>query len=607
MRRTFLKLAGLGFGATLGGLLVGLLEALYFGVSPLYAALLYGSLWAIAGAALALLLAPWWRGQPVPTTQVRWGLAAAIVPSSLVLIRFVVQRDLLAESPRGGLVATGIAMIVAVALLVAIIAGARVIRRRLAVEQMFGAKAWLVPLAVLAAFTIRAQAGDDALPETAPPARPAGGSGVVLVVFDALRADALGVYGAGPHRGKPASPTFDALAQRGLVFHDLSAQASWTRPAVASLLTSRHVSGHATMAKTAVLPETLPTIASVLAAAGVKTGAVVTNYNLEPGYGFARGFDEFRYLAPARYLGAPERANRLAAYNVYRLLRERFLRHQRQARHFYRSGQVVNALALEMADRLGDGRFFLYLHYMEPHDPFFAVDGSSWAKVSDPNPPAAWAGRMREAYADEVHRSDRALAELLAGLEQRFGDRVTVVVTSDHGEEFGDHNGFYHGTTLYEELLHLPLIIAGRVPPGVDTELARQIDLAPTITGLLGVAPPPGWEGRDLLGPGPRAAVSLAEQDHEGNRLESLRRGGDKLILANPDNPRGLQPVELYDLAADPREMDNLAAGAGELREQLGELLEAAKRAAAQGGARAADKTIDGDAAAELRALGYVE
>ncbi len=591
----------LAAGAALGGLLVGLSEAFYRAAEPGFAALFYGALWALVGGALALVLALRRR-----QLGMRVGLLLALAPSAFVLVRFAVLRDLLQE--RGGLYALAAGLVAAGLIAAAVLGLAPLVARRLPSSRP--AWLWAAPALVVIGFFVRAQGADDALPTSpAPAAEALSGQGVIVLVVDTLRADALGAYGAHPHRGKPASPRFDALATRGRLFADTSAQASWTRPAVASLFTSRHVSAHTTMHKSAALPDSLPTLASVLKERGVATAAVVTNYNLEEDFGFARGFATYRYLPPARYLGAPARANRLAAYNLYRLLVERFGSRARESRHFYRSARTVNALAFEILERVGNGPFFLYLHTMEPHDPYFATDGASFARVAEPHPPPERAQAMRLAYADEVHRFDAALGELVDGLKARgLLERTTLVVTSDHGEEFAEHGGFYHGTTLYEEQLRVPLVLVGpQISPGVDTSLARQIDVAPTVLARFGVNAPPAWEGRDLLGSSEPPTATLAEEDHEGNVLTSVRVGERKLIRANPQNPRGLAPVELYDLAADPGERQNLA-GDGLAVQTMVSALNARLEAARRGGVAApTSRRLDAEAQAELRSLGYVQ
>jgi arylsulfatase A-like enzyme len=361
------------------------------------------------------------------------------------------------------------------------------------------------------------------------------------------------------------------------------------------------------MAKNSVLPASLPTIASVLAEGHVQTAAVVTNYNLEPAYGFARGFADYVYLAPARYLGAPPEAYRLAAYETYRLLRERYVTFDRQQRYFYRSGAAVSTRALGMLDAVGDKDFFLYLHYMEAHDPYFAVTGESYARVSSPKPPVSLADPMREAYRDGVQRFDTYFGMLRDGLDERhLTERTTIIVVADHGEEFADHGGFYHGLTLYEEMLHVPLLISGPgIAAGTDDRLVRQIDLGPTVLGRFGAKAPTSWEGKDIFAGSERATISIAEENHEGNVLRAIRTGNDKLIVANPDNPRGLAPSELYDLGRDPREKYPLHTEAVAAR-LLG-VLENALNAARRGGAHATTHDRDAASEAELRALGYVQ
>ncbi len=604
MKRLVEQAGALVAGLTLGGLIAGTAEALYRGVEAWYAAALYGALWGAVGLGTAVLIAPWgqlWRRHR-PTAGA--GLALALGLSGLVLVRFFVERDVLAEAPSARWIALGAGLFAGFVLAAVGLA----LSPWLATFDRRPRRGYALAVGVIAAFTILALRGDDSLPlRPSAPTRQLHGEGVILVVVDTLRADMLGAYGASAHRDAPATPKFDAFAAKSLLFRNVSAQASWTRPAMATLLTSRHASGHATMAKNAVLPDSLPTIASELAAAKVHTGAVVTNYNLEQDYGFARGFDEFRYLPPARYLGAPARANRLAAYNVYRLLRERFWRKNREARHFYRSAHTVNAVCFDMLERMGDGRFFLWLHYMEPHDPYFATDGRSFARVSDPQPSAREAGTLRDAYRDDVRRVDEGFGELLEGLTARgLAARTTVIFVADHGEEFAEHGGFYHGQTLYEEQLAVPLAIRGpAIAPSIVTSLAEQLDIAPTILARFGVAAPSTWEGHDLLSPHAAPEVTVAEEDHEGHRLQSIRRGAQKLIVANPDNPRGLRPREVYDLAADPHERTPLAAEpptASALGDELHAILDRAR----SGAATASSRKLDANAEAELRAIGYV-
>lgn len=599
------RVGGFAAGTTLGGLVVGLAEAAYRQVDYVYAALLYGALWAIAGTLLAFCAALVIR--KTPPGLITSGAALALATSVFVLTRFIVFRDIYLEAPDKSLTAFGIALAASASALVPVIWASNWVRQRFVAQGARSGLWWGVPLAAIAAFGVAAVTGQDDDIAREAESHTLRGKGVILVVVDALRADMVGAYGAGQHRGAAPTPAFDAWANGGSRFSDMSAQASWTKAAVASIMTSRHVTGHDTMSKVAVLPPSLPTVASVLADAGVKTGAVVTNYNLEEGYGFDHGFGSYRYLPPARYLGAPARANRLAAYNVYRMLREKLLTGARQEKHFYRDGAAVNAEAFRMLEKIGDDSFFLYLHYMEPHDPYFAVDGSSYARVSTPHPDASAAGAMREAYRDGILRWDGHFAALLRGLAARgLTDNVRILVTADHGEEFADHGGFWHGTTLYEEQIHIPLVMRGDgVKAGVRNDIARQIDVAPTVLGFFGVAAPEMWEGRDLRSEAPAPTVTMAEEDHEGNVLTSVRQNGRKLITANAGNPRGLGTEELYDLTTDPVERKRLTDA--KAVESLSRAVEETRRNAKRGGASAATRPVDSNVESELRSLGYVK
>jgi arylsulfatase A-like enzyme len=162
----------------------------------------------------------------------------------------------------------------------------------------------------------------------------------------------------------------------------------------------------------------------------------------------------------------------------------------------------------------------------------------------------------------------------------------TVALTADHGEEFLDHGGWWHGTTLYQEQIHVPLLIKrpNEAQPGLlRRDPVRSVDIAPTLMATGGAVAPRAFQGRDLFGPiPPEAAVRFAEEDLEGNQLNALRVGDWKIVSANPGNPRGLPPLELFDLSRDPRETDNLAgveaARVQAMLRQMGEVRAATSR-----------------------------
>jgi uncharacterized membrane protein YbhN (UPF0104 family) len=193
-------------------------------------------------------------------------------------------------------------------------------------------------------------------------------------------------------------------------------------------------------------------------------------------------------------------------------------------------------------------------------------------------------------------------------------DQTAIVVTADHGEEFHEHGGWWHGTTLYNEAIAVPLIVKwprGAEPaprPEATDGRARLLDVAPTLVSLAGVGRPETWQGEDLRAGVPADRVLFAEEDHEGNVLAAVQTGRWKLITANPHNPRGLAPTELYDHASDPAETRNRAGDhlteVARLQHAIAEVgTQAVRQAVTDGG----EADMDSVTRARLRALGYVE
>jgi arylsulfatase A-like enzyme len=279
----------------------------------------------------------------------------------------------------------------------------------------------------------------------------------------------------------------------------------------------------------------------------------------------------------------------------------------------------VTATVRDWRDHHPPGKepLFLFVHYMDPHDPYFVhpFNGEGYARVANPNPPAELAEKLHRVYAGEVAYLDEHLGVLFDDLRKRgLWDRTLVVLTADHGEEFHEHGGWWHGTTLYDEQVHVPLLVkpARYTGPGkVVEELATSLDITPTVLASARLPLPGTLQGHPLPLDGaiPSARQSVfAEEDLEGNVLQAVRTRESKLISANPGNPRGLAPEELYDLTRDPGEHTNAVATAPAqaemMRAELGKsVLQARAHAGAteQAGAEAAGQHE------RLKALGYVD
>lgn len=375
---------------------------------------------------------------------------------------------------------------------------------------------------------------------------------LVLVVIDTLRADHLGAYG----HARAQTPRLDALAARGTRFTAARAPSSWTLPSVASILTGRYPAEHGVERLVSALGEEHVTIPETLAAAGYETAAFSANVSLvTPESGFAQGFERFDVLE------APADAKRV---DDPVLVRDGATRRQAAT-----ADTVTDAVLAWKAARRDPARpYFLYVHYFDPHasytppvayaerfgvkaeDPLLAR-GQAMVTFGGPPPGAPDLATLLALYDAEIAFTDHELGRLLDGL----GNEAIVVVTADHGEEFGDHRGMLHGRTLFEEMIWVPLLVAGAdLPPGrvVETPVSL-VSIAATLTELAGVPPSPGLAGRSLVpalrGGAPAADIVFAELA-TANALHRAAAidGTWKLIL-----DRGFAPV-LFDLAADPDE-----------------------------------------------------
>ncbi|MCU0235108.1 MAG: sulfatase [Thermoanaerobaculales bacterium] len=361
---------------------------------------------------------------------------------------------------------------------------------------------------------------------------------VVLYVVDTLRADRLGCSG-GP---EGISPAIDGLAAEGALFERAVAQSSWTKPSMVSLLSGLLTTEHGVRAREPVIPAAVPSLAERFAAAGYRTGAFTANAYLTRGAGFDRGFEHFEFA----HLDAHALTRRAIAW--------------------LRGGD--------------DGRpVFLWVHTIDPHAPYeprepfrgrwapgVPAGVGSFAHVrSLGGRPAAetapFIPQYRALYDAEVAQNDAAFGELLDALRAagRFDD-ACVVLASDHGEGFWEHGVNGHGWDLFEEAIHVPLVVK---PPrwrrGGERvgRLVQHVDLAPTLLRITGLPPLGGAEARDLFDPDPRRVV-FSEMLYDGRAGFAVRAG--ELKLVEPLSPGFLPRRALFDLAADPAETSDLAA-----------------------------------------------
>ena len=609
-------------GGLLAGAAIGAIEALasWWGahgageLPPVaWALVVYGSIGALAGLGLGVVAA-------LLRTD-GFGLALATIGGALgfVVARFRVVRDVFLEQlPAGRL-----PMVVQLVALLATIVLAVLLWRWL--RGADARRGWLTrpglaagAVAALAALWAGAGRVVGAPPPPPPPARtaaaPPGAPNVILLMVDTLRADRLGAYGYRAAR----TPRIDGLAADGVRFAHTFSQASWTRPSVATILTGLYPSSHGAVHKADVLPDRVETVAEALAAHGYYTVGFPNNVNVSPAFNFGQGFAEYRYLAPDLFFHADEAAAKLTLYNGLRLVRERFLARRVAVRNYYQPAEVVTDTILEWlgSPAAQSEPFFIFAHFMDPHDPYFVhpYDGEGYARVANPNPAAAVAEKYSGLYDGEIAYLDTHVGRLLDELKRRgLYERTLIVLTADHGEEFHEHGGWWHGTTLYDEQILVPLIMKpaqGGARGRVVDELAMSIDISPTVLSAAGVATPPVMQGHALPlddGVAPARESVFAEEDLEGNVLQAVRTRTTKLITANPGNPRGLQPEELYDIKTDPGEQKSLVASEPTVLEEMRAALGRSYLQARSHAGAGAQTDVDSVTKDRLRALGYLD
>jgi arylsulfatase A-like enzyme len=420
--------------------------------------------------------------------------------------------------------------------------------------------------------------------ETGPP-------NILLISIDALRADHLSCYGYDRH----TSPVLDGLAAQGTRFSRAFVNTHGTPPSHTTLLSSLYQESHRVgIQRDHVTGRSIPSgiemVQEVFAEAGWYTLAVTGGGHMSGEFGFSRGFEEYVDLARG-------------------------------------VDQGVDRLLENLRGPIDAGRpVFAFLHTYEVHSPYRppvgfrqlfgdytgAVRATSKALLEIQTEAAKVLTRedldyLESLYDGEIRFTDEVLGRLLTSLDDNgFFDNAVIVVTSDHGEEFGEHGGVLHGGKLFDELLHVPLIISGAgVDQGiVDPALVSLIDVAPTLLSLAGLEIPDAMEGRSVFGRPP----SERWQDQRvfaqyGDQLYCVRTPRWKLIQRTSN-----QRVKLYDLHRDPGEQRNLSTRRPELSAALLTELEEwrIRRPRIDLGSEM-EVELTQEMLEELKALGYVE
>lgn len=415
-----------------------------------------------------------------------------------------------------------------------------------------------------------------------PVARPAAPN-VLLIIWDTVRAASTSLFG-NPHR---TTPVLESLATRGAVFERAMATASWTLPSHASLFTGRYP--HQLSASWLnPLDDETPTLAEALAAHGYRTAGFSANriYGTRE-HGLQRGFsryDDFG-ISFGELLRSGGLTKRLFEADGMR----RFLR--QYARPGRRFAPEIRDEFFQWLDRGGNGHpFFAFLNIFDAHEPYlppapfdtmFLQPGhgrsglhETWsAGLGSPlDLSQDQVARQLEQYEGAIASIDHDLGVLIEGLRRRGAlDNTIVIVASDHGEAFGEHRTFSHGNDLYQNVLHVPLVVwyPPSVPAGTRVgSIVSLRDLPATIGDLTGTADS-SWrlEGRSLArywqDSGAGADTILAEIDQlprGGEPWYAVSQGDVRSIIADPWQLIVVSDSsQLFDLRADPDQRRDLA------------------------------------------------
>jgi len=391
-----------------------------------------------------------------------------------------------------------------------------------------------------------------------PKINPLSAPNIVLLVVDCLRPDHLGCYGY----ERSTSPAIDRLADSGIIYRQAYSCAPWTKPSVASMFTSVYANEHGATSLKDMLPAQFLTVAEALKNRGYRTFFFNSgNDCIGEHYQFGQGFD-----------------------------------------HYYMPSGSCNADTLTdkfkgCLDGISKGeRFFAYIHYMDTHAPYnrnrfnnlFTGGGSTYLKPGE-NYISSWHIRIMTAnnkitevekdflialYDGQIRYVDENIKKLVGFLKKKnIFDNTVIIVTSDHGEEFWDHGSYEHGHSLYNEILHVPLILSGGVFDRYEVSCrVSLLDVFPSVLRLI--------NNNKLSGNFRGIALQSADKEGTCNTRVLFSTGtlygdekyclvkGDKKLIYNSFNTENkgafygtaaVDNFEIYDLHADPLEKHNMA------------------------------------------------
>lgn len=464
---------------------------------------------------------------------------------------------------------------------------------------------------------------------------------ILLISLDTVRADHLSCYGY----SKSTTPNIDRLAENGTLFEHAYSNAVWTPPAHASMLTGLYPSEHGVVDQNR-LDSDIPTIAQNLLSNGYRTAGFVSNSQVGQLVGLDKGHETFVEI----WRGSQSKNIILRALRWFgrKALDIACLRDH--------GAKITNQLALKWLDEAqrGDKPFYLFLHYIDAHSPLKAprpyrtkfiskglirkIDQQVVKLMAD-NPLRFYSSNIIPnqfeneylvgLYDGEIGYLDKKIGEIAEYLKkEKLYDNTLIIITADHGEHFGEHGHYSHVSSLYQPIIHVPLIIKlpGSAAKGdKNNKIVQLIDIFPTILNVAGITSEINdhisgqeifncnstsedhyvvseWEGRI-----PYFILSDLKCDRTDERVSrftkkiySLIKGNYKYIVCSDGTE------EIYNLVDDPEERINLVAQDGSLGKLYGEFLQKWKEQLKPNKVLQETYTLDKEIEKNLKALGYL-
>lgn len=388
---------------------------------------------------------------------------------------------------------------------------------------------------------------------------------IVLISIETLRADRLNCLG---YSENITSPNMDRLASEGYLFTSCRAQAPWTKPSVASLMTSLYPCGHGQNGYGSEVEPSLVTLPDVLNRGGFKTASFTT---IRGAADSNFGFREDHYLDfgpppvpwPSLLDPGPFHAGKIIKELVEGKYRLYF---PSSVLTWYNDAERVTGTVLDWLDNENSEKIFCHIHFIDPHTPYLTHP----YKSADWNFRSRWnMENIKKKYDGEILYTDRAVGRIAANLQERSG-RFLLVIVGDHGEEFYERSGWGHGYSLFDEMLHVPLIFwMGGIDPGnkassIETPVS-VVDTAPTILKLAGIDDiPREWDGISLVplldgaSPSSGKRIPVAHLQSRGRIGHSFISEGIKVVLFQEGNGVANDTDLAFDLESDPLEKSNL-------------------------------------------------